>query len=117
MHEFSVAESILSFCGREREKQQAEEIRAVHLLIGVMSGIDIQLLREAFEALKHKRGFAKTELLTRQEEISVACGQCGAGSRLMEMKFVCPECGSENVRIAGGDKMLIEKIDLVRQKL
>ena len=115
MHEFSVAASLLTFCAREQEKQGAGDIKTIYLQIGAMSGIEIQLLRQAFDALKEKSGFARAVLAVKVEEIAVHCDSCGQTSGLSTPLFSCPLCESEQVMISGGDKMVIEKIDFIRQ--
>lgn len=49
MHEFSVVSSLIESCEEIAQHNQAEKILAIHLDIGERSGVNVALLKSAFE--------------------------------------------------------------------
>jgi hydrogenase nickel incorporation protein HypA/HybF len=113
MHEFSIARGLLSQCERIALENGATRMVAVTLRIGAMSGIETELLRSAFDALKSGT-FAEGSLMNIEPvAIHISCEKCGAESKTNMFPSKCPRCGSDSTRPEGGMELTLVSLDLV----
>jgi len=110
MHEYSLAGSILTFCEKESGKHPDKKIREVTLLIGVMGGVETDLLEEALNHLKMPGPFADTRFSLEKDPVLLKCRNCRKENSLYKIALQCPSCSSEDVEFIGGRELLIKSI-------
>ncbi len=112
MHEFSVAQSLLSLVEECVRRQRARRVTEVIVRVGVLSGVEPELLRTAFEALKEGTVAESARLVLETERLSVRCRECSAESEKEELSVLCPACGSPNTEVIRGEDLLLVSLEM-----
>jgi hydrogenase nickel incorporation protein HypA/HybF len=112
MHEVSICQSIVETLQSELEEEQFQNVREVHLKIGVLSCIDPKILAHIFKYIIEKSPFHKCSLYTDLVEVLAACEHCNRNFNVENYRFVCPECDKPSSTIIEGNELTIYKIIL-----
>jgi len=112
MHELSIAHSILSIAERNIPPGTEGYASAVSLTIGELSGIEIDSLQFAFEALKGKTVLAKAVLELEIIAGEAACSDCSTIFHMPSFGTACPACGSYIAHILRGKEMKVKAITM-----
>lgn len=117
MHEVSIALGIKDELTRLAREHRAQKVVAVNLKIGRMSGIVIDSLKFAFEAVKLESPLlSATELRIEEVPLSYKCRNCGI--TFVTDDLFCPgctSCESSRLRIVSGEEMDIRNVELEEQ--
>jgi hydrogenase nickel insertion protein HypA len=110
MHEYSLVSSLIERVQREATTHGATKVHRLQVRIGEISGVEIELLRTAYEMCREKTVCAGATLEVTFEEARWACPRCDAtlarGARL-----VCAACG-EAARLVAGDAIVLDRIEM-----
>lgn len=131
MHEMSLAEGVL---GVVQEAVRAHEatssagggnppadaahparpcaVRVVRLEIGALAAVEIESLRFAFDVVRSGSVADGAELDIVQVPGSAWCMQCSRSVAIAERGDPCPECGSWQLQVTGGDQMRVKELEL-----
>jgi hydrogenase nickel incorporation protein HypA/HybF len=116
MHEVGIASSILEASVAETARRPGSRLVAIGVRVGVLSGVDVDALRFAFECL-----------VADTEEQSVAftieacprvnrCDECGhefpSASESPFTDAPCPLCESRRTRFVSGDQLDLKFIEV-----
>ena len=112
MHEMSLAESVVEILQEEAQRQAFGRVRAVWLEVGGLSHCDPEALAFCFDVVT--RGSlaegARLEILrTPGQGWCLGCSQPVAVARRGDP---CPECGSYQIQVTGGDEMKIKELEV-----
>jgi len=115
MHELSVCQSLLGQIEITAWQHHATRVHRVQLQIGPLSGVEPQLLQQAFP-IAVAGSIAETAVLEIELlPIRIECRECGAESEAASAnKLVCGECGHWQTRLLSGDEMLLTSLELDR---
>jgi hydrogenase nickel incorporation protein HypA/HybF len=105
MHELSVAEELLSIIRDNAEKAGIRKVEAVNLRIGEFSSIVPESLEFAFQVLSQGTITDGARINIDHAPAAFLCGRCGAHVGRSETS--CPLCGSDELRVVGGDQLEI----------
>ena len=111
MHEFGLCEGLMEAVER---RAAGRSVSRVTVRVGARHRVAAPAFDQAFSFLSGgtvAEG-AEVELIT--VPALVTCGDCGSQSETEDVFAVCPECGSADLRIEGGDDLMLESI-AVRQ--
>ena len=112
MHEMLLAESMLQIIEDAAQKQGFRRVRTVWLEIGQLACIEPGSLRFSFDVVT--RGSVAEQ--ARLEIVTVAgqgqCRKCAQNFPLAALYEACPECGSYDVRVTGGDGMRVRELEV-----
>ena len=110
MHEYGIVQSLLLRVEEESRRCGALAVHRVHLRLGELSGVEGDLLREAYTVFRERSICADADLKIVRSEASWECGRCGreveAGSRLW-----CSACDAP-ARLVAGDEIILERIEM-----
>lgn len=110
MHEYSIIAALVDRVQREVESRPGAVARKLHVRIGEQSGVELELLRTAFETFRERSACAEAELVLLQVPAVWHCPRCdqpiAAGAVLR-----CPGCGRP-ARLAGGDDIILDRIEM-----
>jgi hydrogenase nickel incorporation protein HypA/HybF len=110
LHEFSIVQDLLdNGHGRARD-QGAIKVHRIHLRIGEISGVEIDLLASAFEICRENTLCAGAELEIQPIPPAWACPTCGGEVRPGEI-LSCAQCGVP-ARLLRGDEIVLERIEM-----
>lgn len=112
MHELSICQSILNTIETELDNKGIENIREIHLKVGMLACIEPEILKNVFQFIKADTAFQDSELFIDVIEVSAECKNCGNKFKVEKYIFVCPQCGEPASNITEGRELLISKIIL-----
>lgn len=112
MHEYSIVQSLLDSCEENALRNGAQKVTKVVVKIGVMSGVEPDLLKTAFDAFKEKTICEDAELVLNVQPLLIKCSECLKESVLEGIKYCCPECESIKVDVIDGEDMYLMQLEL-----
>jgi hydrogenase nickel incorporation protein HypA/HybF len=110
VHEFAIAQSVLEAAEQEARQHGRGRIQQVRCRIGVLQQIVPELLTEVFTCLVESSEHRGAVLEIDKEPATIDCVKCGRSNQSDEWRVDCPDCGSIEVRISGGDELLLTSI-------
>jgi len=110
MHEYSIVASLIDRVGREMAAHRASRVNRLHVQIGELSGVEIELLKTAFETFRERSVCGEAELCIDPVPAVWACPRCG---REMPRGSVlrCSDCGVP-ARLTRGDEIILARIEM-----
>jgi len=110
MHEYSIVAALIDRVEAEARARNASVVKRVHVCIGELAGVEVELLTTAFETFRATTVCAEADLTVRRSAARWSCPRCArvleAGARL-----TCPDC-SAPARLTAGDEILLERIEM-----
>lgn len=112
MHELSIAMSIVDMATEEGERRGAH-VNAVHLKLGLLSGVVPDALLSSYEMACHDTPLKGSQLVIEQVPIVVYCSRCQAQRTLGSMQwFCCPECGTPTGDVVQGKELEVVGLEI-----
>jgi hydrogenase nickel incorporation protein HypA/HybF len=112
MHEYSIVQSLLDLCEENAQKNSAQKVTKVVVKIGVMSGVEPELLKTAFDTFKEKTLCQNAEFIVNIQPIVIRCNSCQNEAVLKEIEYCCPKCQSGDVAVIDGEEMYLMQLEL-----
>ena len=112
MHEYSVVQALLDQCEEIAEQNDATMVSKVICKIGVMSGIEIQLLQVAFDTFKEGTICAQAEFIINVQKLKLECRACGYIYEEDEIRYFCQKCESLKVKVIDGEDMYLMSLEM-----
>jgi len=107
MHEYGLAEGVLDTV---RQRADGRKVAAIKVRFGVRHAVDAESMSQAFTfvAAGTEAADATVDLVTVPAQLS--CRGCGHQAETSDVLASCPNCGSDDAEISGGDEMTLESI-------
>jgi len=112
MHEYSIVQSLLNSCEENAEQNNATKVIKVVVKIGVMSGVEPDLLQTAFDTFKEQTMCHDAEFIINIQQVVIKCKDCGEESILQKNEYACLKCESVNIDILDGEEMYLMQLEL-----
>ncbi len=112
MHEFSIAESIISIVQDETREYPGRQIRSIKLRVGILKQIVPEILDTAMELLTEGTNIHGTSIELETEGVEVSCLDCELREIVYELPFACSACDSPRIRCKGGEEISLLSIEL-----
>ena len=112
MHEMSICEGILQVMEEQAIAQQFTRVKAVRLEIGPLSGVELEALRFGFEVVTRESLADGAELEIIEMPGTAWCLNCAKGVPIQQRFDACPDCGSYELQITGGDELRIKDLEV-----
>lgn len=112
MHELSVCQSLLAQVETIAQQQRAERVTGISLLIGPLSGIEPDLLQQAFTLARAGSVADQARLVIESLPIRVRCQSCERESEALPNRLICAHCGDYHTQLISGDEMLLASVEL-----
>ena len=112
MHEYSIVQSLLESCEEHAKQNEASKITKVVVKIGVLSGVEPDLLKTAFDTFKEKTVCNDAIFEMNIQKIEISCNECNKNSTLDKHEFSCPKCGSVDVSVIDGEDMFLMSLEM-----
>jgi hydrogenase nickel incorporation protein HypA/HybF len=110
MHEYSLVRALIDRVETEARSHRATAVHRLTVRIGPLAGVERELFATAFRNCRSGTLCADAALVIRTEEAVWRCEVCGeaipTGSALC-----CPTC-SMPARLAGGDALILERMEM-----
>ena len=112
MHEMSLCEGILHVLENSAATQKFQRVKGVWLEIGQLAGVEKSALAFSFDVVT--RGtLAENAILTMIDIPADAwCMPCAKPVEIQQRFDPCPECGSHQLQVQGGDEMRIKELEV-----
>jgi hydrogenase nickel incorporation protein HypA/HybF len=112
MHELSIVLSMIEQIEEEMEKHVGDAVEVVHLRIGVLSGVDADALRFAFELVCEGTALAGSRLEIEGVPLLVQCSQCNSTHTPDPQHICCPRCLTPQQEILRGRELEVRALEL-----
>ena len=114
MHELAICQGLIAEIGRVSRAQRASQVHAVTVAVGALSGVDAGLLERAFSIARAGTVAAQAWLTVDVLPARVACMACGSEGEVPLNRLLCPSCGTWQVRLIGGEELVLTHVELTR---
>ena len=112
MHEMSLAESVLQIIEDTARKQGYTRVKTVWLEIGQLACVEQESLRFCFDVVMRDSVAHQARL----EIIEIAgqgrCAKCSVEMPIAGLYQACPNCGSYEIQVTGGDEMRVKELEV-----
>lgn len=112
MHELSIAGTILETVEAEAARRRGVRVVKVGVRVGELSGINADALQFGFEALVKGTNLEPLALEIEQVPCRHRCSVCGHLFPAPGESPGCPQCGSPDTLLAGGDDLHLTYLEV-----
>jgi hydrogenase nickel incorporation protein HypA/HybF len=112
LHELGITQSILQIALHHANEAGATHIKELNLVIGELASV-VDDSVQFYWGMIAKDTIAEDAVLNfKRVPAQLKCRVCGHEFDMDRREFVCPDCGSAQVMVAGGDEFFLESIDV-----
>jgi hydrogenase nickel incorporation protein HypA/HybF len=116
MHELAICQSLMEQVESIAHEREAKCVTSITIGIGPLSGVEFQLLKNAYPIASAGTVAEDAELIIEHLPIKVRCNQCGTESDALPNKLTCKQCGDWRTTLISGDEMMLMSLELEKQK-
>ena len=114
MHELSIAISMIDQIREESESRGGLEVEAVHLRLGVFSGVDKDALLFAYQLACEGTLLEGSRLVIETIPLLIYCAQCRQDRTPPSVyQLSCPDCGTPGQKIVTGREIEVASLEVV----
>jgi len=110
MHEYSIISALIDRVQREVDARPGAVVQRLQVRIGELAGVELDLLRTAFETFRERTVCAGAELAL---EFVPAIWRCPRCDRVIAPGAVlrCPDC-NRPAQLGAGGEIILERIEM-----
>lgn len=112
MHELSVVEAFLKVAIEHAEKEKAEKIVKINIVVGELSGVVDDSVDFYFTFLSKNTIASEAVIDFTSIKTSLKCRECGELFHPEKNNYACPKCTCQQVDIVGGRELYVESIEI-----
>ena len=112
MHEMSLAEGVLQLIEDSAKTQDFCRVKTVWLEIGQLAGVDVEAMKFCFDAVVHDSIAEGAKLEVIDIPGQAWCLHCAEVVHVTALYDACPQCGSHQVQVTGGNEMRVKELDV-----
>ena len=112
MHELSIVASLFEILEEKAQERGSKKILSVKLQVGKLSGVVPEFLITAFDMYKKDTIAQDAQLEIKDIPLTIQCKTCGKTITKDDFVFICPNCGSQDLKTLTGTELIIEKMEL-----
>ncbi len=116
MHELAICQSLMDQVESIARERDANSVTSITIGMGPLSGVEAQLLKNAYPIASAGTVAEDAELLIEHLPIKVRCSQCGSESDAQPNKLTCKQCGDWRTTLISGDEMMLMSVELEKMK-
>jgi hydrogenase nickel incorporation protein HypA/HybF len=94
----------------------AVQVASITLGMGPLSGVEEQLLKNAYPIASAGTIADGAELLIRSIPVRVRCTECGEESEAAANRLICGHCNNWRTELISGDELLLIRVELDKTK-
>ena len=115
MHELAICQSLIDQVEGIALERKAQSVIVIVIGIGALSGVESQLLKNAYPIASAGTVAEDAELVIEHLPIKVKCTQCDSESEALPNKLICKQCGDWRTTLLSGDEMMLMSVELEKQ--
>lgn len=112
MHELAVCQSLIDQVEAIALQKNAKIVCTIIVGIGPLSGVESQLLKNAYTVASAGTIAENAELIVEDLPVRVKCTKCGSESDALPNKLICKQCGDWRTTLISGDEMMLLSVEL-----
>lgn len=113
MHELSIAMSIVEMAEEESQRHGGAQVHAVHLRLGLLSGIVKEALLSSYEMACHATPLEGSQLLIEEVAVEIFCCKCKVTLPVQSIQwFCCPQCGTPTPDVVRGKELEVVALEI-----
>lgn len=116
MHELAVCQALVEQVEKVARQQQADRVSGIALAIGALSGVEPQLLEQAFPLAAAGSVAQDAVLRIESSPVRVHCERCDQTSDVTANRLVCKHCGNWRTTLIGGDELFLTRVEFYREQ-
>ncbi len=116
MHELSVCQSMLRQVSEIARQHDARHVSRVKIRIGVLSGVEPDVLNRAFPVASTGTIAEGAQLSIKTLPVCVRCESCGTESEVEANKLICSACGDWHTQLVSGNELLLDSIEIESER-
>ncbi|MFF0245616.1 hydrogenase maturation nickel metallochaperone HypA/HybF [Streptosporangium sandarakinum] len=109
MHEFGIAEAILSAVEKRARGRRVERAR---VQAGAMLRVTEPMINQAFAMIAGGSAAEGAHVDLVVVPVQLICRSCGQTAASLDPYATCPECGGVDLDMEGGDDLVLESIQM-----
>lgn len=117
MHELAVCQALIEQVEALARERGGRSVDVIQVSIGPLSGVEPQLLRQAFPLAAAGSLAEAARLEIESLPVRVHCDACGGDSDASASRLVCRHCGNWRTRLLSGDELLLTRVELIRERV
>jgi hydrogenase nickel incorporation protein HypA/HybF len=94
----------------------ANSVTSIVISVGPLSGVDAELLKNAFPIASAGTVAERAELIIDYLPVRIKCSQCGSESEATPNKLLCKVCGDWRTSLLSGDELILMSVELEKHK-
>ncbi len=112
MHEMALCEGILQVLEGSAASQGYRRVKTVWLEIGQLAGVEQAALRFCFDAVTRGTVADSAALEIIDVPAQAWCMPCARQVNIEQRFDACPDCGSYQLQVSGGEEMKIKELEV-----
>jgi hydrogenase nickel incorporation protein HypA/HybF len=114
VHELSVCQALIAQVELIAAQHAASGVKSVRVRLGPLSGVEAQLLQDAYPIACAGSVAAESVLVIDLAPLKVKCATCGAETEASPNRLLCGKCGDYHTQLVSGDEMLLMSVELLQ---
>ena len=110
MHEYSIVQALLDRVEQELRRKGASRAHLVQVRIGELAGVEVELLRTAYDTIRRGTGCEHAPLEITAMDARWECPRCGVHIP-RGVALQCAACAAP-ARLVAGDEIMLERIEM-----
>ncbi len=112
MHEMSIAQNIIEIIDEQLRRTDFSRISVVRMKIGGLAAVDPSSLTFCFDVITQGTSIEGARLEIDEVPIRGQCSECQTNFEVQDYLFLCPTCGSANVKLISGEELLVSELEV-----
>ncbi len=113
MHELSIALSLIDAATEEAARHGAATVRAVHLRLGPLSGVEKEALLFSYGLAAEETPLAGSQLVIEDSPVLIFCAPCGERRAIRSLQsFHCAVCGAAAADVVQGRELEVIGLEI-----
>ena len=112
MHEMALCEGVLQILVANAKSQGYQQVKRVWLEIGGLSGVEPEAMRFGFDVVTKGTLADRARLEIIEVPGEAWCMQCSKTVPVEQRFDACPDCGSYQLHVTGGDQMRVKELEV-----
>lgn len=110
MHELTLANNILKIINQQTTLQKKRTVREVEVVIGELSGVMVDALKGALQAVLKDTNHANIQINLTEKVALAKCSNCSSKVNMDTFYAQCPHCQNEHLDIIQGKELFVKSI-------
>lgn len=112
MHEMSLCEGVLQLLEENARSEGYQQIKIVWLEVGALAGVEVEAMRFCFDAVMKGSVADGAKLEIIENPGQAWCMVCAKTVEVKQRFDECPDCGSFQLQVTGGDEMRVKELEV-----